>query len=118
MIEEVTLEEYRTFLVSYKGLEHINNPEPTEQFMNLLVEEVLTKEQFMTKWGEVNSLQTISILNNYLVYYVFTKSDSFHKLGVGNEDIEHLNTTYKLKSQVNPNTENLLKEDHATFTLN
>jgi hypothetical protein len=72
----------------------------------------------MTKWGEVNGLRTISILNNHLVYHVFTKSDSFHKLGVGNEDIEHLNTTHKPKSQVNLDTENLLKEDHATFTLN
>ena len=42
MTEEVTLEEYRTFLVSYKGLEHINNPKPTKQFINLLVEDVPT----------------------------------------------------------------------------
>jgi nucleoid DNA-binding protein len=42
MTEEVTLEEYGTFLVSYKGLKHINNPKPTKQFMNLSVEEVPT----------------------------------------------------------------------------
>ena len=42
MTEEVTLEEYRTFLVSYEGLEHINDPELTKQFMNLSVEEVPT----------------------------------------------------------------------------
>jgi hypothetical protein len=42
MTEEVILEEYRTFLVSYEGLEHINDSEPTEQFMNLLVEDVPT----------------------------------------------------------------------------
>ena len=71
----------------------------------------------MTKWGEVNGPRTISILNDHLVYHAFTKSDPFHKLGVGNEDIEHSNTTHKPKSQVNLDTENLLKEDHATFTL-
>ena len=119
MTEEVTLEEYGTFLVSYEGLEHINDPEPTEQFMNLSVEEVPTvqEEQFMTEWGEVNGPRTISILNDHSAYHAFTKSDPFHKPGVGNEDIEHSNTTHEPKSQVNLDTENLLKEDHATFTL-
>jgi hypothetical protein len=71
----------------------------------------------MTEWGEVNGPRTISILNDHSAYHAFTKSDPFHKPGAGNEDTEHPNTTHEPKSQVNLNTENLPKEDHATFTL-
>ena len=78
--------------------------------------DIKESEQFLTEQGDINGLQTVSILNNYLAYYAFTKNDlftqddtTFHKLDLGNSNTETLNTTYKPSSQAN--------KEYTTFTL-
>jgi hypothetical protein len=34
-------------------------------------------ERYVTKLGEINSIQTVAILNNQSAYYAFTKHDVF-----------------------------------------
>jgi hypothetical protein len=44
--------------------------------MLLSIEKALYKA-YVTELGEINSIQTVSILNNHSVYYIFTKDDMF-----------------------------------------
>jgi hypothetical protein len=44
--------------------------------MSISMEEALYRA-YITELGEINGIQTVSILNNHFVYYVFTKDDMF-----------------------------------------
>jgi hypothetical protein len=44
--------------------------------MSISIEEALYKA-YITELGEINSIQTVSILNDYSVYYVFTRNNMF-----------------------------------------
>jgi hypothetical protein len=44
--------------------------------MLINIKEALYKA-YITKLGEINNIQTISILNNHSIYYIFTKDNMF-----------------------------------------
>jgi hypothetical protein len=44
--------------------------------MTISIEEALYKA-YTTELGEINSIQTVFILNNHFTYYIFTKDDMF-----------------------------------------
>jgi hypothetical protein len=44
--------------------------------MSISIEEALY-EAYTTELGEINGIQTVFILNNYSVYYIFTRDDMF-----------------------------------------
>jgi hypothetical protein len=44
--------------------------------MLMSIEEALYRA-YITELGEINSIQTVSILNNHSVYHVFTRDDMF-----------------------------------------
>jgi hypothetical protein len=44
--------------------------------MSITMEEALYKA-YITKLGEINGVQTVSILNDYSVYYTFTRDNMF-----------------------------------------
>jgi hypothetical protein len=44
--------------------------------MSLNIEEALYKA-YATELEEINSIQTVSILNNHFVYYIFTRDNMF-----------------------------------------
>ena len=69
--------------------------------------DIKESEQFLTEWGDINGPQVVSILNNYLAYYVFTKSNPF--TGAKNSDTEIPNTTHKPSLQVD--------KEYVIFTL-
>ena len=117
--DDITQEEYGTFLISYEGLEGLeglDDFELTEQFMTLKIEKSPFEqgEHFLTEWGEINGPQAVSILNDHSAYHVFTKCDPFEhsaflKPGGGNE-------TDSSESTDEPGSRGI-EEEHATFTL-
>jgi hypothetical protein len=40
-------------------------------------EEFYDFDNYITKLGEINGIQTVFILNNYFIYYIFTKDNMF-----------------------------------------
>jgi hypothetical protein len=44
--------------------------------MSISIEKALYKA-YITELGEINGIQTVFILNDHFVYYVFTKDDMF-----------------------------------------
>jgi hypothetical protein len=44
--------------------------------MLIIIEEALYKA-YMTELGEIDGVQTVFILNNHSVYYIFTRDDMF-----------------------------------------
>jgi hypothetical protein len=40
-------------------------------------EEFYDFDNYVTKLGEINGIQTVSILNDHFVYYVFTRDNMF-----------------------------------------
>jgi hypothetical protein len=44
--------------------------------MLISIEEALYKA-YTTELGEINSIQTVSILNNHSIYYIFTRDNIF-----------------------------------------
>ena len=85
--------------------------------MTLDIKDIKESEQFLIEWGDINGPQAVSILNNYLAYYAFTKSDPFtqdytifRKPGAENSNTEIPNITYK------PSPESRV-EEYIIFTL-
>ena len=82
--QEVNPQFYSSFLAQYKGFEEISdNNTDTEpdanQFIALNIEESLYTlyNNYLTELGEIDSIQTVSILNNQSAYHTFTGDDIF-----------------------------------------
>ncbi len=78
--QETTTEYYNSFLAQYEGIEGIDNTtEPnSDQFLSMSIEDTwYDNEHFTTELGEVDGIQTVSILNDQSAYHVFTKHDTF-----------------------------------------
>jgi hypothetical protein len=79
------MEYYSSFLVQYEGIEGFEDTataaaEPnSEQFMSMSINNALYSpyEGYMTELGEINGIQTVSILNDHSAYHAFTKDDMF-----------------------------------------
>jgi hypothetical protein len=41
-------------------------------------------KSYITELGEINGIQTVSILNNYFTYYIFTRNDMFKLSNIQN----------------------------------
>src|SRR6266536_6098530 len=51
----------------------------TDQFMSISIDNALYTPYrgYMTELGEINGIQTVSILNDHSTYYTFTRDDMF-----------------------------------------
>jgi hypothetical protein len=84
---EVTLPYFQSFLAQFKGIEGIpdnitnnddnNDKKETEQ---CLMEMESKTENYLTELGEINSAQTVAILNDQSILHVVTKKDPFDEL--------------------------------------
>jgi hypothetical protein len=77
--QDVTPQYYQTFLGQYKGIEELNNnnDKATQMLTDMFINDV--HEGYVTELGEIDSIQTVAILNDQLVYYAFTKHNVFEQ---------------------------------------
>jgi hypothetical protein len=78
--QDVTPQFYSSFLVQYEGLEGIVDTTDTElnadQFMSMKIDDA-PYDTYLTELGEINGIQTVSILNDHSAYHAFTRDDMF-----------------------------------------
>ena len=78
---------YQSFLSQFKGVKGLINDRlnETEQlFINIEIEDYDNSadypDQYLIELSEVDSIQTVIILNNQSIFYFIIKSDIFNKL--------------------------------------
>jgi hypothetical protein len=78
--QEVTPQYYQTFLGQYEGLEGLDedNNEASQMLADMSIDDNV-HEGYLTELGEVDGLQTVSILNDQSAYHVFTKDNIFEQ---------------------------------------
>jgi len=82
---EVIIAYFQSFLVQYEGEEDLESKaNETEQlFIDMEIEDYDNPadypNQYITELGEVDGIQTVTILNNQSIFHFITKSDIFNK---------------------------------------
>jgi hypothetical protein len=71
-------------LADYKGIEEAGDTENSsiQQFMQMQIEDALYKlyKGYITELREIDRVQIISVLNNYLTYHLFTRDSKLELL--------------------------------------
>ena len=72
---------FQSFLAQYKGAENLKGEVSKAKQLLIDIEiEDYSSDQYFTKYSKVNSIQTVTILNNQSMLHFITKSDIFNKL--------------------------------------
>jgi hypothetical protein len=80
--QDVTPQLYNSFLANFEGLEGIvyKQESDTDEVLRLTMEEHPPNGGiFMTEMGEIDGIETVSILNDQSAYHAFTKTDVFQE---------------------------------------
>jgi len=68
-------------LVQYEGIEDFEGKvnEAEQLLMDMEIEDY-SPDQYFTEYGEVDGIQTVTVLNDQFTLYAITKSDIFNEL--------------------------------------